>query len=182
LVFQHNGAVESAIPYHRLRAVALPVLRREGHFFQKNRAIQASAAVPGEIVDTITASGCETRNVVGRGDYIVENPTAAGERYVISKDQLHTRYRKVADANGADSQYRPIGFIAAVRAKRLATALQVDSKQLKFIAPWGSVQRILTEDFIVTPWPAQSEVYGIAAAEFAQTYGAINDSFIPSQL
>ena len=54
-------------------------LLRDGGTYEKFKEIDAREAKEGEVIETITSDGLETKNTAEQGDYIVRNTTGAQE-------------------------------------------------------------------------------------------------------
>lgn len=104
-------------------------------------------------VVTILAGKPETKNVAKAGDYIVTGPL--GERYVIAANRFDRLYE--ADP-GRPGEYRSKGTVQAV----------LLTEPVTFKAPWGEQQRIDAGGVLVKNG---DDIYGIAEAAFAETYG-----------
>lgn len=104
-------------------------------------------------VVTVLAGKPETKNVAKIGDYIVTGPF--GERYVIAGN----RFDRLYEADPAKpGEFRSKGTVQAVLLTEAVT----------FKAPWGEQQRIDAGGVMVKNG---DDIYGIAEAAFAETYG-----------
>lgn len=104
-------------------------------------------------VITVIAGKPETKNVAKPGDYIVTG--TLGERYVIAGNRFDRLYEPDP---GRPGEFRSKGTVFAV--------LLTEPVTLK--APWGEQQRIDTGGVLVKNG---DDIYGIAEAAFAETYG-----------
>ena len=146
----------------------LPLLLREGRLFKKVGIIRARTAVLGETIQTVTSDGLETVNTVSESGYIVKNPTRAAEEYFVTTAKFAERYAPVSENDENRDEwrsYQPLGIIRALRADA-DLARQIGAS---FVAAWGVQMRLEPGDFLACPREG-SEIYRIAAAEFAQTY------------
>lgn len=143
-------------------ALFLPAIQENGKDYKKFGRITARSAVLGEVVETITGDGKETKNTAKEGDYVVTNTT--GEQYILTSAQLAKRY-KPADAEGA---YDPVGECRAVEFQ--AANFNLSESPVTFMAIWNEEMVIKDGDMICTP--DGKEVYRIARAEFDKTYAA----------
>ena len=104
-------------------------------------------------VVTVVAGKPETKNTAKPGDYIVVG--ALGERYVIPGNRFDRLYEPDPARPG---EFRSKGTVLAVLLTQAIT--------LK--APWGEQQRIDAGGVLVKNG---DDIYGIAEAAFAETYG-----------
>lgn len=104
-------------------------------------------------VVTILAGKPETRNVAKPGDYIVTG--TLGERYVIAGNRFDRLYEPDP---GRPGEFRSKGTVLAV----------LLTEPVTFKAPWGEQQRIDAGGVLVKNG---DDIYGIAEAAFAETYG-----------
>lgn len=144
-------------------------LLREGKVYGKFKEIDAMEAQGGEVIETVTTDGLETKNIAKKGDYIVRNTTDAMEMYVIKRDKFSQRYEYKGDLTGDWKIYGAVGKIKGVK---------VDSKVIKdldtgnkfyFMAPWGEKMVVKKGDYLVSPLD-YSEIYRVAEKEFFETY------------
>lgn len=104
-------------------------------------------------VVTVLAGKPETRNVAKPGDYIVTG--TLGERYVIAGNRFDRLYEPDPARPG---EFRSKGTVLAV----------LLAEPVTFKAPWGEQQRIDAGGVLVKNG---DDIYGIAEAAFAETYG-----------
>lgn len=104
-------------------------------------------------VVTVLAGKPETKNVAKVGDYIVTG--TLGERYVIAGNRFDRLYEPDP---GRPGEFRSKGTVQAVLLTEAVT----------FKAPWGEQQRIDAGGVLVKNG---EDIYGIAEAAFAETYG-----------
>lgn len=104
-------------------------------------------------VVTVIAGKPETRNMAKPGDYIVTG--TLGERYVILGNRFDRLYEPDPSRPG---EFRSRGTVQAV----------LLSEPVTFKAPWGEQQKIEAGGVMVKNG---DDVYGIAEAAFAETYG-----------
>lgn len=104
-------------------------------------------------VVTVIAGKPETRNTAKPGDYVVTGPL--GERYVIAGNRFDRLYEPDPSRPG---EFRSKGTVLAVLLIEPVT----------FKAPWGEQQRIDAGGVMVKNG---DDIYGIAEAAFAETYG-----------
>ena len=152
-----------------LKKKLVPVLQAEGKPYQKFKAILARKAGVGEVVETRTADGRETINTAREGDYLVKNQTAAGEMYVVEKEEFEKRYEFLQESKEGFSEYVSSGRIIAVEmTASLLDRLNLD-QEFYFVAPWGEEMVVKEDDFLVSS-SNFGEVYRIARKEFFETY------------
>ena len=144
-------------------------LLREGKIYEKFKEINAIEAQGGEVIETITADGLETRNIAKKGDYIVRNTTGAQERYVVKRTKFSNRYEYKGDLADGWKIYRAVGRIKGVRVDRKLIEKLGTGKEFYFMAPWGEKMIVKVGDYLVSPLN-YSEVYRIAEKEFFETY------------
>ncbi len=106
-----------------------------------------------QVVVTVIAGKPETRNVAKPGDYIVTG--TLGERYVIPGNRFDRLYEPDPSRPG---ELRSKGTVLAV----------LLTEPVTFKAPWGEQQRIDAGGVMVKNG---DDIYGIAEAAFAETYG-----------
>ncbi len=154
---------------HKVR----PHLEREGRLYQKKGRVFARPARLGESVDTITSDGLETINVASSDAMmLVQNQTAAGERYLVPAEPFARRYRYLRAVSDGWAEYESVGRIRAVElTSELLEQLELPA-EFEFTAPWGSPMVARQGDFLAGPEPL-SEVYRIARAEFEETYALV---------
>jgi hypothetical protein len=143
-------------------AVLLPAIEIAGSDYEKHGEIEATEAEGGEYVVTITGDGRETDNTANPGDFIVTNATRAREQYIVPRESFLARHERVDEG-----RWRPTGRIRALR----VTANEPFSLE----ARWRSDMPVKPGDYVATPLPTKSEVYRIAAAEFAEVYRPCDD-------
>lgn len=132
--------------------------------YRKSGSVFARPATPGEVVVTmITAEDGatkETQNTAAEGDFVTRNP--GGEEYIPT--DFHSRYFLSDDQSGeipeGYARYSPIGK---------ALALQVPHA-FTIIAPWGEEQHIGANGWLAINPNDSTDVYGIDAKAFADTY------------
>lgn len=104
-------------------------------------------------VVTVIAGKPETRNMAKPGDYVVTG--ALGERYVIAGNRFDRLYEPDPSRSG---EFRSKGTVLVV----------LLTEPVTFKAPWGEQQRIDAGGVMVKNG---DDIYGIAEAAFAETYG-----------
>jgi hypothetical protein len=137
----------------------MPEIEANGTDFEKFTKIKARPAMPGEVVETVTADGKETMNTANEGDFVVSNLGGSGEEYILGGDKLAKRYREIG--NGI---YQATGECRGVT---------YNGPETSFQASWGQPMILKPGDMIVTPLPQKGEVYRIARQEFESTYKPI---------
>lgn len=148
----------------------IPLLEKQGVFYTKKKNVMARKAVAGERLETLTGDGPETVNTAQAGDYIVENQTAAKERYILPGDIFLKRYEPLGEpSEHTFSEYRPTGRIIAIE----MTPGQLEALNLPdtftFTADWGESMIAKAGDFIGCTDDFAS-VYRLARKEFFETY------------
>lgn len=104
-------------------------------------------------VVTVIAGKPETKNTAKVGDYIVTG--TLGERYVIAGNRFDRLYEPDPAKSG---EFRSKGTVLAV----------LLTEPVTFKAPWGEQQKIDAGGVMVKNG---DDIYGIAEAAFAETYG-----------
>jgi hypothetical protein len=147
-----------------------PALESEGRVYHKKLNVLAKKARGGEIIETVTSDGVETRNEANAGDYMVQNQTEAGEYYIVPGATFLKKYEPIeAPQEGVFTEYRPTGKIVALELtdERL-NELRLPS-EFYFMAAWGEKAVAKAGDFMGGPTDF-SEVYRLARKEFFETY------------
>lgn len=157
-----------------ITALILPVLKAEGTLYRKCKPVLARLAEEGEWVSSISSDGQETRNQAAAGDYLVQNQTGASERYLIKPEKFRERYLFDKPAEDGFDQYRPIGWVVALKLDGARLQSLDLPERFQFIAPWGEPMVCKRDDYIVCP-PDYSEIYRIADREFNETYKPDSD-------
>jgi hypothetical protein len=147
---------QSVMSQQEAIAKFMPEIESSGTDFEKFTKIKARPAMPGEVVETITADGKETMNTAKEGDFVVSNLGGSGEEYILGGDKLAKRYREIG--NGI---YQATGECRGVT---------YNGPETSFQASWGQPMVLKPGDMIVTPLPQMGEVYRIARQEFESTY------------
>lgn len=161
-------AEEVKFSQEELQERMMPFLRN-GKTYEKFKEIEAMEAKGGEVIETITSDGLETRNTAKKGDYIVRNTTGAREMYILKRDKFNKRYEYKDKTDGEWKMYRSVGRIKGVRVgDELIRDLEVED-EFDFMAPWGERMIVKRGDYLVSPLD-YSEVYRIAEKEFFETY------------
>ncbi|MFK8103421.1 MAG: hypothetical protein AB8G15_12890 [Saprospiraceae bacterium] len=151
----------------------IPILEAKGQFFKKVTRVFAKKAQGGELIETITNDGLETRNTAKSGDFIIKNQTEAAEQYILSPDKFLARYQLYDKKKDGFHEYDAIGKIIAIEVdQNLLTQLNYPP-EFHFIAPWGGKMIVKKNDFLASPLDLKS-VYRIARKEFFQTYQKIS--------
>ncbi len=146
----------------------MPLLKT-GKTYEKFKEVEAKEAKGGEVIETITSDGLETRNTAEKGDYIVRNTTDAREIYILKRDKFSKRYDYKGDIDGEWKVYRSVGRIRGVKVgEEVIESLEVGG-EFYFMAPWGEKMVVKRGDYLVSPLD-YSEVYRIAEKEFFETY------------
>ncbi len=114
----------------------------------------------GELIETYLAmeNRVETKNVAKAGDWIVTNP--GGEKYIVPGDKFAKKYERALDLG--EGWFKPTGGNQEfVQLKR----------DMNIIAPWGETQVLKKGAYVnVTDL---TDIYGVAQAEFKDTYKSI---------
>jgi hypothetical protein len=87
--------------------------------------------------------------------------TEAKELYILSREQIKSRYEKIDDQKDGWIRYKAIGSVKGVR---------YNGEEIEFMAIWGQPMALKKGDMIVTT--DGSEVYRIAWKEFNETYAS----------
>lgn len=151
----------------------LPYLLQHGKKYQKTTRVKARLAVPGEEISSVTGDGLETKNKAGTGDFVVENATAAKERYIIKEESFHKKYTKDHAAEQGWDWYIAKGKIIAIEITGEVLQHFGWQSPVYFEAPWKESMVVKDGDFLVTPLPDKNEIYRIARTEFFETYALI---------
>lgn len=148
-----------------------PALELEGRVYQKRLHILAKKAQGGEVVETVTSDGFETKNEARAGDYIVENQTEAREQYIVPGAKFLEKYEPLEPPQeGIFTEYRPMGKIVAVELTDERLGELGLPQEFQFMAAWGENVVAKAGDFMGGPNDF-SEVYRLARKEFFETYG-----------
>lgn len=147
----------------------LPIMREKGIRYKKFNPVIVRKAKAGEVIETVTDDGVETRNVSNPGDFIIRNQTVAGEEYIVKPKKFAERYRFKRKLKDGFSEYEAKGSIMALEMDEALFAEMNRKKYFRFIAPWGEHMLVRKSDFMVCPMD-YSEVYRVARKEFFETY------------
>lgn len=139
----------------------LPLINTDGKQYDKKTEILVRQAEVGEAIHTFTSDGKETTNVAKENDFVVQNMTEAKELYILSREQIKSRYEKIDDQKDGWIRYKAIGSVKGVR---------YNGEEIEFMAIWGQPMALKKGDMIVTT--DGSEVYRIAWKEFNETYAS----------
>ncbi len=153
----------------QLQRLIIPLLKKKGKRYRKVQSVLGRKAKGGENISTITSDGLETKNTARSGDYIVKNKTKAGERYIVKPKVFEKTYEHYKKRKGIYDEYKPNKQILALEIKASFFKKQGYSKELYFVAPWGSKMVLKVNDFLACPLDF-SEAYRIAKKEFFETY------------
>ncbi|MES9971499.1 MAG: tetratricopeptide repeat-containing protein [Candidatus Thiodiazotropha sp.] len=150
-------------------------LMETGVDYKKYRFIKARPAEEGEEVVSLVASGRETVNTAGKGDYVVENQTGAKELYIVSGAKFEQRYKEESRLDDGWSIYMPQGRVKGIEVDRSVLNLFNQQGSFYITAPWGEAQYVEEGDMFVTSLPLQEdmEIYRIARKEFFETYKSV---------
>lgn len=140
----------------------------EAPVFAKKAEVNAAIAAGGEKIETVLADGTvETTNVANPGDAIITNP--GGEKYIIPAETFTKRYEATTEEG-------------VFRAKGMSRAFKNDTgAPIEIMAPWGEPQYGDENCMIATvfdpdnPNEIGADRYIIGAAEFAETFGPIEE-------
>lgn len=139
----------------------LPLINTDGKQYDKKTEILVRQAEVGEVIHTFTSDGKETTNIAKENDFVVQNMTEAKELYILSREQIKSRYEKIDDQKDGWIRYKAIGSVKGVR---------YNGEEIEFMAIWGQPMALKKGDMIVTT--DGSEVYRIAWKEFNETYAS----------
>lgn len=137
---------------------------------RKLQAVDARAAVPGEVVVTYIANeGKETQSrPADAGDMVVRNrsESTGNEEYLVSASVFPERYQGPLGPEDADGwrPYRPVGQ------DMLYFVVQPKDGAFSFIAPWGEEMVARPGDAIVRSTADPNDIYRVAADSLAGTY------------
>ena len=127
--------------------------------YAKYARIQARQAKAGESIVTVLADGTrETKNVAKAGDWIVTNP--GGEQYIVNAENFAKKYEAAMDLG--NGWFKPKG-----KPQKFVKINQ----DLSIMASWGEKQFLRSGDYLNITNP--SDIYGVAAKEFNDTYKSI---------
>ena len=158
-----------ALSQKQIQRMTLPLLKKKGKVYRKKKTVLGRKARGGESIVTITSDGVETKNEAKAGDYIVKNKTKAGERYIIKPRVFNKTYKPLKKRKGIYNEYITNKQILAIEINSSFLKEQGFSKELYFVASWGTESVAKINDFFVCPMD-YSEVYRIARKEFFETY------------
>lgn len=151
------------------------MVKREGGtgIARKTKAVDARAAVPGEVVVTVLkGEGIETRSKPAEaGDWVVRNrcPETGNEEILVKAATFSVRYGEAQSAPDARG-YRT--FIPRGVDMGYFIVPQ-EMGEFTFTAPWGETMTARPGDAIVQVPDDPSDTYRIAAASFACTYDIV---------
>ena len=147
----------------------IPLMRQKGKCYAKFKSILATKAIGGEVIETVTSDGVETRNQANAGDYIVQNSTEARERYIVSSKKFESRYQFETSLGDGIARYKPTGKVIAVEVDDRLLKHLAQGETFHIMAPWKDKMVVKKNDFLVTSLDFR-EVYRIARKEFFETY------------
>ncbi|MGM0947098.1 MAG: hypothetical protein ACQEW9_18130 [Bacteroidota bacterium] len=150
----------------------LPKVEREGKKFKKKTLIKAKSTQAGLEIVTKTSDGIESKNVSEEGDYLVENQTSTGEKYLVRKKMFERKYEIKQALSEGWAVYAPKDFIWAVQLSSGDLTHFGQTDILDFMAPWDELIIAKAFDYLVLP-PEKDEIYRIAKKEFEETYQEI---------
>lgn len=155
-----------------LLALLRPAFEKTGRPYRKKRNVLAKPAKEGEVIATVTADGLETTNTAHAGDFIIQNMTEAGERYILPEAKFTKKYALLRPSESGWNEYEPTGKIVALAFDEgLQTQFHLPDT-FHFMARWGQPMVAKQGDFLASP-PDYSEVYRIAQEEFYETYAPV---------
>jgi hypothetical protein len=155
-----------------LLRVAGPLLKA-ARVYAKIGRVSARKVGREKRVVTVTSDGPETANLARPGDFVVRNPTTAGEQYVMTAEAFEVRYRLVERSQNGWDSYESTGLVRAVRlTPGLARRLALPPRGFSFRAAWGGRMTLRPGDYLAAPLDG-SEVYRVARKEFRETYAPI---------
>ena len=133
--------------------------------YKKYGTVNIRPAVPGESISTVLSDGTiETAdNIAGDDDYVVTNP--GGEKYIISKEKLESRYSK-SDTEGV---YKAKGYIRAIK--------NPYGKDIETLASWGKNQTGDVECYIADV--CDESGYDMGGEPYIIEHNAFSDTYKP---
>jgi hypothetical protein len=146
-----------------------PLLVDQGQFYRKVQPVLARQADQTETVATVTRDGLETVNRAKPGDFIVQNMTEAGEKYVVDADKFDGKYEYIGPEKDGWHKYQPNGRVLAVELSKDCLEHLCMPEEFEFMTAWNEKMVAKAGDFLACP-PDCSEVYRIARQEFFETY------------
>jgi hypothetical protein len=164
--------IENTLPVGQedLKSALLDHILTEGKLFKKTESVRARLACDGEVVVTITADGEEGHNNAKAGDWVVQNQTAAKEKYIVTNEKFRSRYEIHAEPTEQWQEYQPLGEAHAIEITHdVTTQLNVGSNFF-IVASWNETQFASEGDYFVSPSPDFDEIYRIGKPEFEKTY------------
>lgn len=138
--------------------------------YKKFKKVYARSGKLNEEILTYTSDGLETKNIVKKGDMVVQNMTNAKEQYIVPLVKFNKKYSFYEKYNDEWSIYMPKGEIKAVLVdKKLLKELGINEKEFYIKTAWNEKMIVKENDYLVSPID-MSEVYRIAKTEFFETY------------
>lgn len=162
------AAKEIQFTQEELLVRLVPVLKTAENY-EKYKKINARKATAGEVIETVTSDGLETKNTAQGGEYIVRNTTEANEMYIVKGEKFEKRYKYIEDLDDEWGIYKAMGVIKAVEVDKKLIKSMGTEEEFFFMAPWGEKMVVKKGDYLVSPLD-YSEVYRIAKKEFFETY------------
>jgi hypothetical protein len=160
-----------AVSQYRLIKKLGPLFHKHGVPHCKVQNVRARRAIAGEQVVTITSNGVEGTNVAEDGEFIIENQTEARERYIVTAETFHGKYRLLEELEDGWGMFAPDqeSLVLALKVDDALIQLLGQRSRFQIDASWGYTQEVSQGDFLVAPSDLR-EVYCIAAKEFVETY------------
>ena len=148
----------------------LKPFRENARVYKKFKKVYARSGKLNEEILTYTSDGLETKNIVKKGDMVVQNMTNAKEQYIVPLVKFNKKYSFYEKYNDEWSIYMPKGEIKAVLVdKKLLKELGINEKEFYIKTAWNEKMIVKENDYLVSPID-MSEVYRIAKTEFFETY------------
>lgn len=139
-------------------------------YIRNLKKVYARSGKLNEEILTYTSDGLETKNIVKKGDMVVQNMTNAKEQYIVPLVKFNKKYSFYKKYNDEWSIYMPKGEIKAVLVdKKLLKELGINEKEFYIKTAWNEKMIVKENDYLVSPID-MSEVYRIAKTEFFETY------------
>ncbi|MGL4630586.1 MAG: patatin-like phospholipase family protein [Leadbetterella sp.] len=155
-------------------------IKSNGQTYKKIKGVYAVEAVGGELVESITSGGFETKAIAPKGSFIVTNDTTAKEQYIIQKIKFETIYEKTREPNYYEKkdnfhitglEFTRENFLEILN-KNVYNEQQ--NKEVYIETAWHESQVLKEGDMLVSnKVDDREEIYRIARKEFEETYQAI---------
>jgi hypothetical protein len=160
------------ISQQEMLALFLPILKKNGRKSLKKSLIRAKKAEPGTWIITQTNDGFRFKNQAKKGDFLIENQTSSQEHYLMDGDTFDRKYQIVQCLEKGWASYRSKNLVTTYQIKKADFDFLGKSKTLEYESPLGKKATLQPGDYLIIP-AGETEIYGIGAKEFEETYHQI---------